>query len=71
MRPVRFPPPGPWWCSGFEAFDAYAIVIAYLRPEDSVTDWWPEASHIDSEPCDRIIFTDRFPRPDWYKGGVD
>lgn len=68
-RPVRFPPPGPWWESGFAFDESYSIVIAYLPEGEAVTEWWPEATEIDSaEPVDRITYTERFPKPEWWKG---
>ncbi len=63
-RPVKFPPPGPWWCTGTS--DTYSIVVAYLPPNESLTDWWPEAAQIESTEHDEIQFSSRFPRPDWY-----
>jgi hypothetical protein len=65
-RPVKFPPPGPYWCSG--TGDDYSIVIAYLPETVDVREFWPEASQVESEPSERIVFTDRFPRPNWWKG---
>ncbi len=64
FRPVMWPPPGPYWCSG--EGDDYSIVIAYLRPGQRVQQWWPEASEIDAQPVDRIQFSDRFACPDWW-----
>lgn len=65
-RPAAFPPPGPWWCTGYG--EDYATVTAWLRPGDEVTTWWPEADEIDYEQHDAIVFTDRFPPPDWWTG---
>ena len=42
-RPVKFPPPGPWWCSGYAGDDSYAIVIAFLPRDVELTEYWPEA----------------------------
>lgn len=71
-RPVTFPPPGPYWCSGEGGGEGaddpdYSIVVAYLPKGTPVTDFWPEATEIDSEPRGEITFTDRFPEPDWWK----
>lgn len=63
-RPVKFPPPGPWWCSG--EGDGYSIVVCYLPYRVSVLEYWPEARDIDSEVRDKITYTDRFPKPDWF-----
>jgi hypothetical protein len=63
-RPIKFPPPGPYWITG--EGDDYSIVVAYLPPETEVQEFWPEASRIDSDPRDEITYTDRFKKPDWY-----
>jgi hypothetical protein len=67
-RPMTFPPPGPYWCSG--SGDDYSIVIAYLPRgvKPSSKKLWPEASEIESEDVEGITFTDRFPKPSWWKG---
>ena len=67
-RPIRFPPPGPYWCSG-EGFD-YAIIVAYLETESQITEFWPEATEIDIMDEDApVTFTDRFSKPDWWSPG--
>lgn len=63
-RPVTFPPPGPYWVTGYG--DDYAVVVAYLPPGVAVTTFWPEASNIDSEEVSEILFTERFPKPTWW-----
>jgi hypothetical protein len=64
-RPVTFPPPGPYWISGYG--DDYAIVVAFLPSDVEVTSLWPEASNIDTDDVDGITFTSRFPEPDWWR----
>jgi hypothetical protein len=64
-RPVLWPPPGPYWCTGHG--DDYSTVVAYLPVDVSVTALWPEATHIDTEEVNEIVFTERFPRPAWWK----
>jgi hypothetical protein len=73
FRPVKFPPPGPYWCSGTSAYgdddpSRYSIVIAYLPQKSKLTEFWPEASEIDSEITESILYTDRFQKPEWWKG---
>lgn len=63
-RPVKFPPPGPWWRTG--SGDDYSIVVAYLPPKAKLTDYWPEASDVDRTEEAELTFTDRFPKPDWW-----
>lgn len=65
-RPVTWPPPGPYWCSGHG--DGYSIVIAWHRPDQTITTWWPEATDIDTTEHDELTFWDRFPRPEWWSG---
>jgi hypothetical protein len=63
-RPITWPPPGPYWCSG--EGDNYSIVIAYVKNIEQVTEFWPEATHIESEERSEITYTDRFSKPSWY-----
>lgn len=63
-RPVLFPPPGPYWCTGWG--DDYSIVVAYLPQGESLTTYWPDASCVDEEEVSEIVFNDRFVCPDWY-----
>jgi len=65
-RPVKFPPPGPWWESGFG--DDCSIVIAYLPQNVELKEFWPEASKVEFTNETEISFSDRFPRPTWWKG---
>lgn len=67
-RPVKFPPPGPYWCTGTALDCSYAVVVAYLPPGEKLTDWWPEADEVESEPREAITYTDRFARPRWWHG---
>ena len=68
-RPITFPPPGPYWVTGYG--DDYSIVVAYLRPGQDVRTWWSEASDFTcSDPVDGITFTDRFERPEWWTEGA-
>jgi hypothetical protein len=68
-RPVKWPPPGPCWCSGTAGDESYSIVIAYAKDEDAIREFWPEAADIESEFRSEIVFTDRFPRPDYWPAG--
>ena len=66
-RPIVFPPPGPYWCTGEAGDGSYFIIVAYLPRFTKVTQYWPEARNIDSEERDKITYTDRFEKPDWFK----
>ena len=65
-RPVKWPVKYPFWCSGYG--ENFSVVIAYVDSVDELMELWPEASNLDIEERDSIIFTDRFPRPSWYNG---
>jgi hypothetical protein len=68
MRPVIFPPPGPWWCSGRASDDSYAIIIFWCPSKTRITRYWPDA--FDIEPDENVgppQWTDRFPKPDWWE----
>lgn len=68
-RPVKWPPKGPYWCSG-EGND-YSIVVAYVPcgfTDDEIKKFWPEASEIDRMQTNTdLTFSDRFKKPDWWK----
>lgn len=68
-RPIKWPPVGPYWCSGYRGSDNAACIVAFVKSIDQVREYWPEADDIDQldEPGP-IYFTDRFPRPDWWDG---
>lgn len=66
-RPIKWPPPGPFWCTGYSGDDSHAIVVAYVDNEDQVREFWPEAEDIESEERTEYTFTDRFPCPKWWK----
>jgi Ni/Co efflux regulator RcnB len=63
-RPIKWPPPGPYWCSG-ETDDAF-ILIAYIPQNVKLEDYWPEAERAEFTDEDEIIFSDRFAKPDWW-----
>lgn len=64
-RPVRFPPPGPYWISGEMANGNY-ILIAYLPEDVSLRDYWPEAESEEFTEEEMITWTSRFPQPSWW-----
>lgn len=68
-RPVSWPVKHPYWCSGYG--DDHAIVISYADDEEYVYENWPEAIDLDSTEVDCYHFSDRFPKPDWFKDPVE
>ena len=57
-------PQGPWWCSGYQ--DESAIIIAFVKNEETLLKQWPEAKEIDIDEVEKPTFSDRFPKPDWW-----
>lgn len=64
-RPVKWPPPYPFWCTG--ETDNHEIVVGYYDNEDQIYEYYPEAFNIISNEVDEIRFSDRFERPDWWE----
>ena len=68
-RPIKWPPTGPYWCSGFN--DRHSIVVAYVpagSTDEDVRKLWTEAKNIDRmQTTIPITYSDRFPKPDWWK----
>lgn len=71
-RPINWPLKHPYWVTGYGewAGEGYATIVAYADDEAEILANWPEAadSDIESIPVDGYTFTDRFPKPDWFKG---
>jgi hypothetical protein len=72
-RPVKFPPPYPYWCSGEtigqaeDGSDDRSVVVAYIDSVEQLLEFWPDAEKIDVFDQDaKISFTDRFQKPDWW-----
>ena len=64
-RPVKWPYPHPYWCSGYG--ERYSILIAYADNNAQIIEYWPEAKNIDAEECSEYTFSDRFPKPKWFE----
>lgn len=71
LAPSTFPPPGPYWCMGYlfgdDNSDDRAVMVAILPKAEDVTTWWPDADVTESVEVDEITFSERFPRPPWWK----
>jgi hypothetical protein len=64
-RPVNWPIKHPYWCSG--STDENNIIVAYADDVKEILENWPDAVDIDFEERTEYIFTDRFPKPSWFK----
>lgn len=65
-RPLIFNPAYPRWCSGYG--EDYAIIIAYLPETADLSIYWDDAADITFTDEDKIVFSDRFPKPSYFKG---
>jgi len=63
-RPVSWPIKYPCWCSGYT--NDHSTVIAYVNQTEDIFALWPEASGLEVETYSEMIFTSRFPKPDWF-----
>lgn len=65
-RPVVWPPPGPFWCTGYRDSDE-ACVVAYVPSLEDVTALWPDAVEVDDMGVQPVTFSGRFQRPSWWE----
>jgi len=68
-RPIKWPIKHPYWCSGHT--DTQWVIVAYADNIEEIKSNWPEHEDMDILDNDAkyYSFTERFPRPDWFKGG--
>lgn len=64
-RPLEFNPCYPWWCTG--SGDNFVTIVAYLPEGEGLYKYWDDAEDVDVEDRDKITFTDRFPKPGYFK----
>ena len=67
-RPAFWPIKYPYWVTGYHDFGV--TIVAYVDSTNDIIAQWPAAwgQTIDEfEETDKITFSERFPRPDWYK----
>ena len=67
-RPINWPIKHPYWCTGYAGDMSYAVIVAYADDLEYIKDNWPDAFEIDATEVDEIVFTSRFPKPEWWKG---
>ena len=65
-RPVNWPLKHPYWITGYAADESYATVRSYADDEAYILNNWPDATDLEVIEVDGYIFTDRFPKPDWF-----
>ncbi|KIC42204.1 hypothetical protein RA27_02070 [Ruegeria sp. ANG-R] len=66
-RPMQFPPIAPFWITGCN--DTHTVVVAYAPNLQTLTSesHWPDAEEIEDWGEQKITFTSRFPKPDWWR----
>lgn len=64
-RPIIFNAKYPWWRTGFD--ESYVTIVAYLPVGEDLYKYWDDAFDIKSEQVEKIVFSDRFPEPDYFK----
>lgn len=57
----------PYWCTGFDTENTYAIIICYLPTTEDLFDYWDDAYDIEKTIVYEIKYTDRFPKPTWIR----
>lgn len=69
-RPLMHDPRFPWWCSGhgvIGGFDyADSTIIVWLPYDEPVTKYWDDAFDVEFSEHEKIEFTDRFAKPEWF-----
>ena len=75
LAPIKMP----WWCTGIGFArhetkpddDEYAVIVCYLPKDEDLKKYWDDAFDIEAEEREEIIYTDRFPKPEWCKEGEE
>lgn len=55
----------PYWVSGYTGDMLAAIIICYLPVGVDLKEYWDDAFEIETNDCNEIVYTDRFPKPTW------
>lgn len=63
-RPMVWPIKYPYWCTGEN--DTDFILVAYVDSTEDLMKQWPEAHDIEEEEVEKVEFTGRLQKPEWY-----
>ena len=66
-RPWLFNPRYPWWLSGEAGDGSYAVIVAYLPSDQPLEAYWNDAFEVEYTEEEEISFSERFPKPDYFK----
>lgn len=64
--PINWPVEHPYWWSCYSLDMSHSIIVSYANDTDYIFKNWPEAKNLEIESVEYYIFTDQFPRPDWF-----
>ena len=67
FRPINWPVKHPYWCTGYAGDDSHSIVVSYADDIEYIMKNWPEARNLQIQEVEHYTFTDRFPKPKWFK----
>lgn len=65
-RPVKWPVKHPYWITGQTADGSNSVVVSYADNLDYIREHWPEALISSYREVSDYLFTNRFPRPEWF-----
>jgi hypothetical protein len=66
-RPLIFNPAYPWWCSATAGDGQSATIVAYLSTDEPLEKYWDDAFGVEYTEEEAIVFSDRFPKPEYYQ----
>lgn len=66
-RPLLFNPAYPWWKSGVSGDGSMVQIVAYLPAHELLATYWDDAFNVTYREEASITFTDRFPKPAYYR----
>ena len=66
-RPLLFNPVYPWWRSGTAGSGQSVVIVAYLPIDEPLERYWDDAFEIEYTDEETITFSDRFPKPKYYR----
>ena len=59
----------PWWCTGVSYDCSYCPIVCYLPDDEPLTKYWDDAFEIEREAVTEIVYSSRFPKPEWISDG--
>lgn len=63
VRPLKYNPKYPWWIV-FQA-QSHTNIRMYLPDSEKLSQYYNDSYNIETEVHDSIIYTNRYPKPNW------